>query len=143
VVLACRSYAVSRIVPGLMRSRFHAAVRFGAFALLALAASGCGGGGREDVATDPQARAQQLIEAGNQAYRAGDFDLAARRFGAAAVVNQDDAAAYYGLGMALTRLGRDEEARTAYGRARRLAQEQNLRDMEQAARADSLPHGHP
>ena len=68
------------------------------------------------------ARAQALIDSGNQAFRAGDYRLAARRYGAAVVVRNDDPAAYYGLGMALAKLGRDEEARAAYARARDLAQ---------------------
>ena len=71
---------------------------------------------------DPGRRAQDLIDAGNQAYRAGNYGLAARRYAAAAVVRHDDPAAYYGMGMALTKLGRDEEARRAYSRARELAQ---------------------
>lgn len=104
---------------------------------LALALAGCGANGTGDAPADPQARAQALIEAGNVAYRAGDYELAARRFGAAAVEKNDDAAAYYGLGMALSRLGRDEEARVAYGRARRLVQEQALNEMEHAAGGDS------
>lgn len=108
-----------------------------------LALAGCGARPDRAQEADPAVRAQALIDAGNQAYRAGDFELAARRFGAAAVIKTDDPAAYYGLGMALTRLGRDEDARVAYGRARRLTQEQALKDMDQAARADSLPEAHP
>jgi Flp pilus assembly protein TadD len=73
---------------------------------------------------DPAARAQALIESGNRAYSAGDYDLAARRYAAAAVVRDDDPAAYFGLGMALAKLGRDEEARAAYARARGLARQQ-------------------
>lgn len=76
----------------------------------------------EKPVEDPLARAQALIDAGNTAYRSGDFRLAARRYGAAVVVRKDDPAAYYGLGMALAKLGRDEEARVAYARARDLAQ---------------------
>ncbi len=72
----------------------------------------------------PAARAQALVEAGNRAYRAGDYRLAARRYGAAAVVKDDEAAAFYGLGMALVKLGRDEDARVAYARARALAAQQ-------------------
>lgn len=75
----------------------------------------------ERAVEDGAARAQALIEAGNQAYRAADFDLAAKRYAAAAVARKDDAAAYFGLGMALTKLGRHEEARTAYSRSRELA----------------------
>ena len=95
-------------------------------ALLALAfacalASGCGS--RARVAEgDPAARAQQLIESGNAAYSQGDYRLAVRRYSAAAVVRKDDPAAYYGMGMALGKLGRDEEARAAYQRARDLSQ---------------------
>lgn len=127
---------------GAMRPPVHAALRAAAFAGLLLALAGCGGG-RPPEEADPAVRAQALIEAGNQAYRTGDYELAARRFGAAAVIKTDDAAAYYGLGMALTRLGRDEDARVAYGRARRLTQEQTLKGMDEAARADSLPLEHP
>lgn len=98
-------------------------VGFAAFALVlaALLAGGCGRA-PAPAATDPAARAQELIESGNQAYRTGNFGLAARRYAAAAVIHQDDPAAYYGMGMALARLGRDEEARKAYARARELAQ---------------------
>jgi Flp pilus assembly protein TadD len=66
-------------------------------------------------------RSQALIDSGNVAYRAGDFEDAARRYASAAVAKPDDPAAYYGLGMALAKLGRDDEARTAYARARALA----------------------
>ena len=68
--------------------------------------------------------AQIMINAGNQAFHAGDYRLAARRYAAAAVIRRDDPVAYFGLGMALTRLGRDEDARAAYARARELAQQQ-------------------
>jgi tetratricopeptide (TPR) repeat protein len=70
---------------------------------------------------DDTGRAQVLIDSGNQAFSAGNFGLAARRYAAAAVIKKDDPAAYYGLGMALSKLGRDEEARAAYARARELA----------------------
>jgi Flp pilus assembly protein TadD len=70
-----------------------------------------------------QARSQALIEAGNAFYRAGDATAAAKRYAAAVVVKPDDPAAHFGLGMALTKLGRDEEARQAYARARELAQQ--------------------
>ena len=74
------------------------------------------------TAADRAARAQQLIDSGNAAYRQGDYRLASRRYAAAAVERTDDPAAYYGMGMALAKLGRDEEARAAYQRARDLAQ---------------------
>lgn len=74
---------------------------------------------------DPAARAQALIDAGNTAYRAGDFKVAARRYAAAAVERPDEAAAFYGLGMALSKLGRDEDARAAYAKARELAHQQS------------------
>ena len=66
------------------------------------------------------ARAQALIESGNIAYRQGDYRLAVKRYAAAAVERKDDPAAYYGMGMALGKLGRDEEARKAYQQARDL-----------------------
>ena len=84
-----------------------------------LLGAGCG---RAPAEPDPAVRAQALIEAGNQAFNAGDYGLAARRYAAAAVVKKDDPAAYYGMGMALSKLGRDEDARVAYARARALAQ---------------------
>jgi len=104
--------------------------RLPALLLLALlAAAGCAG---RDPVPDPaspgaraalQARSQTLIEAGNALYRAGDHTAAAKRYAAATVVKPDDPAAYFGLGMALTKLGRDDEARQAYARARELAQQ--------------------
>jgi Flp pilus assembly protein TadD len=69
----------------------------------------------------PAVRAQALIDSGNAAYKQGDYRLAVRRYAAAAAVRKDDPAAYYGMGMALQKLGRDEEARVAYTRARTLA----------------------
>ncbi|HKQ56725.1 MAG TPA: tetratricopeptide repeat protein [Candidatus Eisenbacteria bacterium] len=93
--------------------------------LLALALSACAIGcstkAESTVPTDREGRAQLLIESGNRAYSNGNYGLAARRYAAAAVVREDDPAAYYGLGMALSKLGRDEEARSAYARARELS----------------------
>ena len=66
-------------------------------------------------------RAQALIDSGSSAFRVGDFSAAAKRYASAAVVSPDDPAAYYGLGMALAKLGRDDEARVAYARARELS----------------------
>ncbi len=91
--------------------------------LAGLLATGCA---RDTAAREEarlQARSQALIDAGNAFYRAGDYGSAAKRYAAAAVVKKDDPAAYFGLGMALTKLGRDDEARAAYSRARDLAQE--------------------
>lgn len=76
---------------------------------------------KQRPAGDANTRAQSLIDSGNEAYRQGDYRLAARRYAAAAVARKDDPAAYYGMGMALAKLGRDEEARSAYARARELA----------------------
>lgn len=89
-----------------------------------LAASLAVGCSREPASktTDPAKRAQELIDSGNTAFRAGNYGLAARRYAAAAVIRKDDPAAYYGMGMALSKLGRDEEARKAYAKARELAQ---------------------
>ena len=68
-----------------------------------------------------QLRAQALIDSGSSAFRNGDFAASAKRYASAAVVNPEDPAAYYGLGMALAKLGRDDEARVAYARARELS----------------------
>lgn len=89
--------------------------------LLAFLVTGCGRRAEAPPPTDEAGRAQVLIDSGNQAYTAGNYGLAARRYAAAAVIRKDDPAAYYGLGMALSKLGRDEEARAAYSRARELA----------------------
>ena len=91
--------------------------------LAVLSVAGCAR--REPVpdAAALQARSQALIDAGNTFYRAGDPATAAKRYAAAAVVKPDDPAAYFGLGMALRKLGRDEDARRAYTRARELAQQ--------------------
>lgn len=77
-------------------------------------------------------RAQALIDSGNAALRNGAFAEAAKRYASAAVVRPDDPAAFYGLGMALARLGRDDEARVAYAKARELSRG--------AVDADDVPH---
>jgi Flp pilus assembly protein TadD len=69
-------------------------------------------------------RSDALIVSGNAAFQHGDYKLAARRYAAAAVHRPDDPAAFYGLGMALARLGRDEDARAAYAKARELGYRQ-------------------
>jgi len=71
-------------------------------------------------------------DSGNSAYRAADYSTAAKRYAAAAVVNPDDPAAFYGLGMALSKLGRDDEARVAYAHSRELSRGE--------VSQDSLPH---
>lgn len=103
------------------------------FALVA-GLGGCASRAPETAAARAQ-RAQALIDSGNAAYRQGDYRLAVRRYSAAAVERKDDPAAYYGMGMALAKLGRDEEARTAYARARELAQG--------GAGGAGLPASHP
>ena len=80
-------------------------------------------GGPADQAS-ATTRADALIAAGNAAFQSGDYRLAARRYAAAAVHRPDDPAAFYGLGMALAKLGRDEDARAAYARARELGYRQ-------------------
>jgi Flp pilus assembly protein TadD len=87
---------------------------------LSMSAAGCGRA-EAPVPAAAAERAQLLIESGNRAYSSGNFGLAARRYAAAAVIREDDPAAYYGLGMALSKLGRDEDARAAYARARELS----------------------
>ncbi len=88
---------------------------------LVMSAGGCGGRAAAPAPAAAAERAQLLIDSGNQAYTTGNFGLAARRYAAAAVIREDDPAAYYGLGMALSKLGRDEDARAAYARARELS----------------------
>jgi Flp pilus assembly protein TadD len=114
----------------------------GALLVVLLAALACGCAAKaKPPAADTAARAQQLIDAGNAAYRQGDYRLAVKRYAAAAVERKDDPAAYYGMGMALGKLGRDEEARAAY---------QHARDLSQAAggaapgsAASAPPAAHP
>jgi Flp pilus assembly protein TadD len=77
-----------------------------------------------------ETRCQALIDEGNALYRAKDYTNASKRYAAAAVVKPDDAAAYFGLGMALTKLGRYEDARLAYSHARALAR--RMRDSAAA-----------
>jgi Flp pilus assembly protein TadD len=106
---------------------------------LVLLVAGCGDRAKQAAekhakeATDLRARSQALIDNGNQAYRAGDYSLAARRYAAAVVLDENDPAAFYGLGMALSKLGKDEEARSMYSRARQLVREASDR-ADSAAR---------
>jgi Flp pilus assembly protein TadD len=88
-----------------------------------MALAGCGGSGAPapPPADASKLRAQALVDSGNSAFRGGDFTSAAKRYAAAAVVNPEDPAAFYGLGMALAKLGRDDEARVAYARSRELS----------------------
>ena len=102
--------------------------------LVALALTlGCSAREPGDRATDSSARNQALITAGNTAYRSGNYQVAAKRYAAAAVAKQDDPAAHYGLGMALSKLGRIDEARRAYARARELARGKPRRRRRLAA----------
>lgn len=95
---------------------------FPALLLAALVAAGCS---KSAPATHAAAggplRSQALIDSGNAAFRARDYDAAARRYASAVALQPGDPAAHYGLGMALSRLGRDDEARQAYAKARELA----------------------
>ena len=88
-----------------------------------MALAGCGGSSTPPPppADATKLRAEALVESGNSAFRVGDFTTAAKRYAAAAVVNPEDPAAFYGLGMALAKLGRDDEARVAYARSRELS----------------------
>lgn len=91
-------------------------------ALLLLAALGaCSRSPQSAREAAPTLRAQALIDSGNASYRAADYPSAAKRYASATLADPSDAAAYYGLGMALSKLGRDHEARRAYARARELA----------------------
>jgi Flp pilus assembly protein TadD len=125
-----------------MTGRSAAALARTVVFLLALLIAGCGD--REKQAAERRAkeesdlrvRSQALIENGNQAYRAGDYSLAARRYAAAVNIDENDPAAFYGLGMALAKLGKDEEARSMYSRARQLVRQQNAA-RDSVARAAS------
>jgi Tfp pilus assembly protein PilF len=103
--------------------------RFGpwlaAVLLLAVAAS-CTrrpAGGQAGVGSPGRSRSEAFIDAGNESYRSGNFELALKRYAAAAVADPRDPAAYFGMGMTFTRLKREDEARAAFARARFLAHE--------------------
>ena len=103
-----------------------------ALGVLALASCGGSRAPAQPPADAGRLRAQALVDSGNSAFRAADYTTAAKRYAAAAVVNPDDPAAFYGLGMALAKLGRDDEARVAYARSRELSRGE--------ADRDSMPH---
>jgi hypothetical protein len=89
--------------------------------LAAAMLAGCSGPQPQHAASArPFARSQALIDSGNVAFGNGDFENAA----------------WFGLGMALSKLGRDDDARVAYAKARELSGN---------APADSvrIPAGHP
>ena len=108
-------------------------VRGAAAIVLLLALAGCGGAKKAatpEAAPAPaqaesgRARSQSFIEAGNEAYKAGDFELALKRYAAAAVADPRDPAAYFGMGMTFTRLKREDEARAAFARAQQLSRDE-------------------
>jgi len=104
---------------------------------LALAAACALGGcshspGGASGAGGDRVRSQALIDSGNASFRRGDYAEAAKRYSSASSVDSTDPAAFYGLGMALAKLGRDDDMRAAYSRARMLAGRQ----------ADSTIHLH-
>jgi Flp pilus assembly protein TadD len=78
-------------------------------------------------------RAQSLIEVGNERFRDGDYAGAAKRYGAAVAAAPGDPAAHYGLGMALAKLGRDEDARAEYARARDLVEQARAQAPDSAS----------
>ncbi len=97
-------------------------VRFVLLAAALLALAGCAPKAAPPASgADAFARSQALIDSGNVAYRAGDYENAARRYASATVARPDDPAAFYGLGMALAKLGRSDDAREAYMKARALS----------------------
>lgn len=103
-----------------------------ALGLAMLANAGCAKPADDSAARAPEPaavssgreRSQAFITAGNDAYRSGDFELALKRYAAAAVADPRDPAAYFGMGMTFTRLKREDEARAAYARAQQLAREE-------------------
>jgi len=108
--------------------RLRLCIAGGALVLLFPLAAGCAARpSPERVAEEAAARNQALIAAGNQAYRSHDYELAAKRYAAAAVAKKDDAAAFFGMGMALSKLGRINEARAAYARSRELSRQRPRR----------------
>jgi tetratricopeptide (TPR) repeat protein len=107
--------------------RLGTSIACGALALALASVPACATRDADREASDALARNQALIVAGNQAYRGGKYELAAKRYAAAAVAKKDDPAAYFGMGMALARLGRIEDARVAYTRSRELARRQPRR----------------
>ena len=118
--------------------RLGSGIHCAALAFALLLPPGCASRDRDASegrdASEALARNQALIVAGNQAYRSGRYELAAKRYAAAAVAKQDDPAAYFGMGMALARLGRIDESRAAYTRSRELAR-QRPRRRRRIARA--------
>ncbi len=81
---------------------------------------------------DPRLRSQALIDSGNAAFTAKDYAGAAKRYASAVAVDPEDPAAHYGLGMALAKLGREDDARREYAKARELA-----RAASESARVDT------
>ena len=108
-----------------MRSRPHRSLaRLPAVLLLAALAAGCAPARpAPDAAEAAAARFRTLIEEGDRLYLEGDFRMAARRYAAASAIAPDEPAVHQGLGAALARLGRDEEARAAFARAKELEAE--------------------
>ena len=87
-------------------------------------------------------RAQALIDSGNVAFAREDWAEAARRYSSAVVTRPEDPAAFYGLGMALQRLGRDEEARVAFAKARELSRTP-VDDSDAPHEIRAVPTRHP
>lgn len=121
--------------PGSRRAALAGLAALVALALASFVSAGCAkkSGSADGSATSAspapavssgRERSQAFITAGNDAYRAGDFELALKRYAAAAVADPRDPAAYFGMGMTFTRLKREDEARAAYARAQQLAREE-------------------
>jgi hypothetical protein len=91
----------------------------GVLGVVALASCGGSRAPAQPPADGGKLRAQALVDSGNSAFRAADYTTAAKRYAAAAVVNPDDPAAFYGLGMALAKLPADHAPVTARLRAGR------------------------
>jgi hypothetical protein len=93
---------------------------------------GCGQKGPEsNSGQPPQQRSQELIDAGNQAFRTGNFALAARRYAAAGGGEaRRSGGVLTAWGWRSPSSARTKAARRAYAKARELAQAQHQQQQQ-------------
>jgi tetratricopeptide (TPR) repeat protein len=111
------------------------------FPLLLLTACGDGSGVQQrttlgmeaaaEVALPPELQLQ--LDAGNESFRAGDFEAALAHFAEATRLDPDLAAAWYGIGMTETARGNETEADAAMMEVHRLNPEIPLEHPRAAA----------